>query len=485
MCSKLIWQPVPIGVVGELYVGGIGVGRGYLNDPEQTRRRFLRNPFSKDRKGRLYRTGDLARWRGDGLLECLGRVDHQVKMRGYRIEPGEIEHILLEHADVRAVTVLVRHESGGEARLVAYVVAAPERQPTANELRDFLRRRVPIYMIPQGFVFLSHLPLTAHGKLDRSALAEMRQGLSMAGTEFVAPRTPTETILSRIWTDLLKIDNVGALSNFFDLGGHSLLAGQVLARVARECGVALPIQALFEAPTLEALARRIEDAGDVQWDEPMFEIARPAGDRPQPVSILQERVLRIERELPGLPQFNLPFAYRLQGPLNVEALERSLAEMMRRHDLLRTGFAWADERPFALTVPASKVDFTLTVEDLAAEALPQKERATSAVAQAGSAASRATSLDTLRLGACTAIPDAPLPARPARPRLAAHSASYHRRWLVDRSFVRRGLKALFCICCRPTSAFAAARTQLFRFRALATPLVHEPCRDPAAGLLEG
>ena len=366
--------PVPIGVVGELYVGGIGVGRGYLNDSEQTRRRFLRNPFSKDRKGRLYRTGDLARWRVDGLLECLGRVDHQVKMRGYRIEPGEIEHILLEHADVRAVTVLVQHESGGEARLVAYVVAAPERQPTPNELRDFLGRRVPIYMLPQGFVFLSRMPLTAHGKLDRSALAELGHGLSVAGTEFVAPRTPTEKILSKIWTDLLKIDNVGALSNFFDLGGHSLLAGQVLARVARECGVALPIQALFEAPTLEALGRRVEDAGDVQWDEPVFEIACPAGDRPQPVSILQERVLRIERELPGLPQFNLPFAYRLQGPLNVEALERSLAEIMRRHDLLRTGFAWADERPFALTVPATKVDFTLTLEDLAAEALPQKER---------------------------------------------------------------------------------------------------------------
>jgi amino acid adenylation domain-containing protein len=366
--------PVPIGVVGELYVGGVAVGRGYLNDPEQTRRRFLRDPFSKDRKGRLYRTGDLARWRVDGLLECLGRVDQQVKMRGYRIEPGEIEHILLEHADIRAVSVLVRHESGGEARLVAYVVAAPERQPTANELRDFLRRRVPIYMLPQGFVFLSHMPLTAHGKLDRSALAEMRQGLSVAGTEFVAPRNATEKILSKIWTDLLKIDNVGALSNFFDLGGHSLLAGQVLARVARECGVALPIQALFEAPTLEALARRIEDAGDVQWDESAFEIACPAGDRPQPISIPQERVMRIERELPGLPQFNLPFAYRLQGPLNVEALQRSLGEIMRRHDLLRTGFAWADERPFALTVPASEVDFTLTVEDLTAETLPQKER---------------------------------------------------------------------------------------------------------------
>ena len=367
--------PVPIGVVGELYVGGIGVGRGYLNDPEQTRRKFLRNPFSKDRKGRLYRTGDLARWRVDGLLECLGRVDQQVKLRGYRIEPGEIEHILLEHADVRAVTVLVRHESGGEARLVAYVVAAPERQPTPNELRDFLRCRVPIYMLPQGFVFLSQMPLTAHGKLDRSALAEMRQGLSMAGTEFVAPRTPTEKILGKIWIDLLKIDNIGALSNFFDLGGHSLLAGQVLARVARECGVALPIQVLFEAPTLEVLARRIEAAGDMQWDEPLLEIARLEGDGSQSVSILQDSLLRIERELPGLPQFNLPFAYRLQGPLNLRALERSLAEIMRRHDSLRTGFAWVDERPLALSVAASKVDFTLAVEDLAGEVPAGNQRA--------------------------------------------------------------------------------------------------------------
>ena len=219
------------------------------------------------------------------------------------------------------------------------------------------------------------MPLTAHGKLDRSALAEMRQGLSMAGTEFVAPRTPTEKILGKIWIDLLKIDNIGALSNFFDLGGHSLLAGQVLARVARECGVALPIQVLFEAPTLEALARRIDAAGDMQWDEPLLEIARLEGNGSQSVSILQDSLFRIERELPGLPQFNLPFAYRLQGPLNVRALERSLAEFMRRHDSLRTGFAWVDERPFALSVAASKVDFTLPVEDLAGEVRPGNPRA--------------------------------------------------------------------------------------------------------------
>ena len=367
--------PVPIGVVGELYVGGIGVGRGYLNDPEQTRRSFLHDPFSKHRKGRLYRTGDLAKWRADGLLECIGRIDHQVKLRGYRIEPGEIEQHLLAHAKVRAVTVLVWAEIGGEARLVAYVVTERGRQPTAKELRDFLKRRVPSYMIPQGFIFLEQMPLTAHGKLDRSALAEIRQGLSLAGTEFVAPRTPTEKILSKIWIDLLKIDNIGALSNFFDLGGHSLLAGQVLARVASECGVTLPIQALFVAPTLEALARRIDDARDMHIDEPLLAIARLEGDRSEPVSILQDSLLRIERELPGLPQFNLPFAYRLQGPLNVRALEWSLAELMRRHDSLRTGFTWVDERPVALSVAASKVDFTLTVEDLGGEARPGNQRA--------------------------------------------------------------------------------------------------------------
>jgi amino acid adenylation domain-containing protein len=358
-------QPVPIGVAGELYVGGIGVGRGYLNDREQTRHRFLRDPFSKRPGARLYRTGDLARWRSDGMLECFGRIDNQVKIRGCRIELEEIEHVLMEHSGVQSAVAMARDNMGGETQLIAYVVAATDERPKANELRDFLRTRLPAHMIPAGYFFPDHMPLTAHGKLDRPALAAFGWGLGVAGGDFVAPRNSTEDLLAGIWADLLEVEEVGIFSNFFDLGGHSLLAGRVLARVASVFHVSLPIRALFEASTIEALARRIDGARASQSTEPRPEIARVERDGPQAISILQERVLRIERELPGLPQFNLPFTYRLQGPLNVPALERSLVEVVRRHDSLRTGFSWAGERPAPFITPASDVVSPLRIEDLA------------------------------------------------------------------------------------------------------------------------
>ena len=214
-----------------------------------------------------------------------------MKIRGCRIELEEIEHVLMEHPEVQAAVVLARDDVGGEAQLIAYIVAAAGRQPEANELRDFLKTRLPAYMIPAGFVFLERMPLTAHGKLDRPALAAIRRGLRVAGSEFVAPRNSTEEVLAGIWGDLLEVEDVGVFGNFFDLGGHSLLAGRVLARVANVFGVSLPIRALFEAPTVEALARRIDEARETQSNEPRPEIARVEGDGPQPVSIVQEHVL--------------------------------------------------------------------------------------------------------------------------------------------------------------------------------------------------
>ena len=358
-------QPVPIGVAGELYVGGIGVGRGYLNDPEQTRHRFLRDPFSKRSGARLYRTGDLARWRADLTLECLGRIDHQVKIRGCRVELEEIEHILMDHSKVQSAAVVAR-DFNGEAQLVAYITAAAEGQPKASELSDFLRTRFPAHMIPAGYFFLDHMPLTPHGKLDRPALAAIRGGMMKADGELVAPRNSTEHILARIWADMLEVEEVGIFSNFFDLGGHSLLAGRVLARVANIFGVSFPIRALFEAPTIEALARLVDEARATRSAAPQLQTARVEGDGSRAVSVTQERVLGIERELPGLPQFNLPFVYRLQGPLNIPALEQSLAEVVRRHDSLRMGFAWVKGQPIAVVAPAADIDPQLVVEDLAA-----------------------------------------------------------------------------------------------------------------------
>jgi len=358
-------QPVPIGVAGELHVGGIGVGRGYLNDPEQTRHRFLRDPFSKRPGARLFRTGDQARWRADGTLECLGRIDHQVKIRGCRVEPEEIEHVLMEHAKVQSAAVVARN-CNGEIQLVACIVAAAEGQPQANELSDFLKARFPAHMIPAGYFFLDHMPLTPHGKLDRPALAAIRGELTQAEGEFVAPRNSTEDVLAGIWAAILEVDKVGIFSNFFDLGGHSLLAGRVLARVANLFGVSLPIRVLFEATTVEALAGRIDGARAMQSTEPQLQTARAGGDGSRAVSVAQERVLGIERELPGLPQFNLPFAYRLQGPLNIPALQRSLAEVVRRHDSLRVGFAWMQGKPIAVVASAADIDPALVVESLAA-----------------------------------------------------------------------------------------------------------------------
>jgi amino acid adenylation domain-containing protein len=368
-------QPVPIGVAGELYVGGVAVGRGYLNDLEQTRRSFLRDPFSKRRGARLYRTGDVARWRPDGTLECLGRIDRQVKIRGCRIELEEIEHAIMEHLGVQFAVVLAREDIAGEARLIAYIVAAAHAGPNANELRDFLKTRLPAYMIPAGYVFLERMPLTPHGKVDRAALASIHSPPGQAEAQSVAPRSSTEEVLARIWAELLEVEEFGVLSNFFDLGGHSLLAGRVLARVASVFGVSFPIRTLFETPTVEGLARRVDEARATQAKAPTVEITRLEGHGLQPVSIVQENVFRIERELPGLPQFNLPYVYRLLGPLNVPALERSVTELLRRHDSLRTAFDWADERPIAVIAPQADVDSPIVIEDLAAGARNGKDRA--------------------------------------------------------------------------------------------------------------
>ena len=423
-------QPVPIGVAGELCVGGVAVGRGYLNDPEHTRRSFLRDPFSNRRGERLYRTGDLARWRTDGTLECLGRVDHQVKIRGHRIELEEIEHVLMEHPEVHSAIILARDDQDGEARLVAYVVATGGWEPEVSALRDFLKTRLPKYMIPSGFIFLDRIPLTVHGKVDRSALVAIPHGFTVAGREFVPPRDSTEEILTNIWIGLLKVEAIGVLDNFFDLGGHSLLAGQVMARIASAFGVLLPIRVLFEARTVEGLARAVDKARELQSGEPRLEISHVKGDGPQPVSTVQEHVLRIERMVPGLPQFNLPFAYRLRGPLNVGALERSLAEVVRRHELVAHGVCLDGRAAHGHRCASRRNRFILRYRRSCSRHRCRKRACQGPAAQKGRAARGAGSLDTLRHDECAVVPDAPPSARPRRSCFASYPAPYHRRRLV-------------------------------------------------------
>ena len=251
-------QPVPIGVPGELHISGDGLARGYLNRPELTAEKFIPDPFSDKPGDRLYRTGDLARYLPDGNIEFLGRIDNQVKIRGFRIELGEIEAVLTQHPTIQQAVVVAREESPGDKRLVAYVVWNQDQACTANELRSFLKQKLPDYMIPSVFVFKDALPLTPNGKVDRKALPvpdpirpELEEG-------FVAPRSPIEEIIAQIWAEVLKVEKIGIHDNFFNLGGHSLLATQAMSRVREKLQMDLPLRVLFEAPTVAALALRIE-----------------------------------------------------------------------------------------------------------------------------------------------------------------------------------------------------------------------------------
>ncbi|HEX8149208.1 MAG TPA: amino acid adenylation domain-containing protein [Pyrinomonadaceae bacterium] len=249
-------RPVPVWAPGELYVGGDNVTRGYLNRPALTAERFVPDPFSGEPGARLYRTGDLARYLPDGRVEFLGRVDHQVKIRGYRIEPGEVEAALAAHEGVRECVVVAREDgAAGEKRLVAYVVAARRPSPAVAELRGFLAGRLPEHMIPAAFVALDSLPLTPNGKTDLRALPSPEEARSEPERPFVAPRGPVEEVVADIWKGLLGVERVGVLDNFFELGGHSLLAMRVVSRLRETFRVEVPLRALFEATTVEKLAR--------------------------------------------------------------------------------------------------------------------------------------------------------------------------------------------------------------------------------------
>lgn len=251
-------NPVPIGVVGELHIGGNGLARGYLNHPELTAEKLLPNPFSDYPNSRLYRTGDLARYRSDGSIEFLGRIDNQVKIRGFRIELGEIEAVLAQHPSIQHAVVLAREDTPGDKRLVAYLVASTDSAASASELRHFLQQKLPEYMVPSAFMFLDSLPLTPNGKLDRKALPVPDQTRPELAETYTAPRTPVEKLLAQIWAVVLKLDKVGIHDNFFRLGGHSLLATQVISRAREAFQVELPVRALFEAPTVAELALRIK-----------------------------------------------------------------------------------------------------------------------------------------------------------------------------------------------------------------------------------
>ena len=245
-------RPAPIGIPGELLIGGLGVSQGYLDRPELTAEKFIADTFGPRAGGRLYRTGDLARWRRDGRLEAIGRIDHQVKLRGFRIELGEIESVLGAHEQVAQAVVVCREDRPGDKRLVAYLVAKAGEVDIAA-LRASARTCLPEYMLPSAFVVLEQLPLTPNGKVDRRALP-MPEGDAFVVAEYVGPRNAEEEVLAGLWADVLGLPRIGIHDNFFDLGGHSLLATQLVTRMQKALGGDIGLRMMFEAPTVAGFA---------------------------------------------------------------------------------------------------------------------------------------------------------------------------------------------------------------------------------------
>jgi len=360
-------EPVPAGVAGELYVGGAGVARGYAGRPGLTAGRFVPDPFAGTPGARLYRTGDRVRRTAAGALEYLGRTDFQVKVRGFRVEPGEVEAALETHPAVARAVVVARDDGGaGERRLVAYAVPRAEAGlPPASRLRAYLAERLPEYMVPAAVVALGALPLTANGKVDRRALPAP----DAAADDPAAPASPAAEIVAGIFAQVLGIDRAGAHDDFFALGGHSLLATRLASRVRDALGVELPLRALFEAPTPAGVAAWVAASSpDQAGEEPP--LARVRRDGPLPLSFAQQRLWFIDQLEPGSAAYNLPYAVRLRGALNVDALERGLAEVVRRHEALRTRFPGGEGDPVQVIDPPGPV--TLATADLAAGPEPEE-----------------------------------------------------------------------------------------------------------------
>ncbi|HYG62552.1 MAG TPA: amino acid adenylation domain-containing protein, partial [Thermoanaerobaculia bacterium] len=372
--------PVPVGSAGEILVGGAGLARGYVGRPDLTAERFVPHPFAAEPGARLYRTGDLGRYLPGGAIEFLGRVDRQVKVRGFRIELGEVEAALARHPAVRDTVVAAAEGGGG---LVAYVVAAPGSGLTAAELRAFAGHALPDVMVPRAVVLLDRLPLTPNGKVDHRALPAA--GLEEVAEVYVAPRTPVEEIVAEVWAEVLGAPRVGVRDDFFSLGGHSLLAAQVVSRVREALGVELTLRELFEGPTVEAWAQRVEEARRRESGAatpPLVPVPREA--ELLPLSFTQERLWFLDQLEPGAAAYNIPVAVELAGDLDAAALAASLVGLVRRHEALRTVFGEAAGRPFQTVREAASMAMPLV--DL--QALPPAAGETEARRLTGDEAAR-------------------------------------------------------------------------------------------------
>jgi len=440
-------QPMPIGVAGEIAVGGAGLARGYLGRPELTAERFVPDGLSGLSGARLYRSGDLGRFLPDGDVEYLGRIDHQVKIRGFRIELGEIEAVLASHPAVRECVVLARQDAvetpgrsqeKSDVRLVAYLIAKdPASQPAPEELRAHLRATLPDHMVPAAFVWLPALTLTQNGKIDRKALPAP-EGLRAAESDYVPPADAVEERLAEIWSEVLRVERVGAHHDFFALGGHSLLATQVASRLREAFGLEIPLRGLFEAPTVAGLAEVIDEQAEqaaaaidltallddldhlsddeaaVRLDDPRalrsmarahllgtggeietsdedlpavpaapVALPRQAGENRFPLSFAQQRLWFLDQLEPDSPAYNVPLPVRLRGELPAAQLARVAAELVRRHETLRTTFQAVDGQPVQVVhhpeaEPALYPTLSPTLSMIDLSALPDAAREASA-----------------------------------------------------------------------------------------------------------
>ncbi|HEV7682886.1 MAG TPA: amino acid adenylation domain-containing protein, partial [Pyrinomonadaceae bacterium] len=354
----------PIGVTGELYIGGAGLGRGYLNRSALTAEKFIPNHFSNEGGERLYRTGDLVRYLADGRLEYLGRIDNQVKLRGFRIELGEVEATLAQHPAVIDQAVVVREDVPGNKLLVAYIVTKDEAPLTSTELRSYLKERLPDYMVPSVFAMLASLPLTPNGKVDRKALpAPERIGMGPEST-YLAPRTATEEILVEMWATLIGVQPVGVNDNFFELGGHSLLATQLIFRLRKKFRIEIPLYELFKEPTIAGLAITIEILLErVKALEPVVALSESRKER-RLLSHSQQRLWFLAQLEPETPVHNESIALRLNGKLDVAVLQQSINEIIRRHEVLRATFTSEDGQAVQMVLAELKID--LPLQDLTA-----------------------------------------------------------------------------------------------------------------------
>jgi len=360
-------QPVPIGVAGELYVGGVGLSRGYLNRPDMTAERFIPNPFSLEPGGRLYKTGDLTRFLPDGNIEFFGRIDHQVKIRGFRIELGEIEATLDQHPEIKTSVVIVREDVPGNKLLVAYLISENEHKLEIDDLKEFIKGRLPEYMIPQAFVYLEQLPLTPNGKIDRKVLPAPDWSERDMIEAYVPPRTPVEEMLADIYSKILHVEQIGAKDNFFNLGGHSLLATQVISKIREIFNVELPLRELFEAPVLADLALRVELAQGTKQGLSAPPIKSVPREGELPVSFAQQRLWFLDKLEPDSPLYNIPTGYQLKGKLDINALNQAIQELVQRHENLRTTFKATDGKPGLeiadlLTIPMPLIDLSESPE---------------------------------------------------------------------------------------------------------------------------